>query len=214
MLLASVTDSLVTFATHVVSDLGLPGVFLLMALDATGVPIPSEATMMFAGFNVFQGHHTLLGITVAGVLGDLAGATIAYSIGYFGRLELVERHGNKLHITPARMAVAERWFARWGTPAVFFSRMVPVVRTFISFPAGAARMPYPRFAALTVLGVVPWVFGFGLLGREVGSNWEKWRHHLAFLDYLVVGLIVVGIVWLLIRRARARKAASAVDVAP
>jgi membrane protein DedA with SNARE-associated domain len=204
---ASVTNALVNFATHVVADLGLPGVFLLMALDATGIPIPSEVTMLFAGFDVFKGHNTLIGVIVAGVLGDVVGGSVAYAIGYYGRLELLERHGAKVHITPERLALAERWFERFGTPAIFFSRMVPVVRSFISFPAGAARMPYPRFLVLTTLGVLPWVAGFAVLGREVGSQYPSIQSKLHYVDLAVAALIVIGAVYLVVRNRRGRQAA-------
>jgi membrane protein DedA with SNARE-associated domain len=204
-LIASVTNVLVNFATNVVADLGLPGVFLLMALDATGIPIPSEVTMLFAGFDVFKGHNTLPGVIVAGVIGDLAGGSIAYAIGYYGRLELLERHGAKIHITPERLAMAERWFARFGTPAIFFSRMVPVVRSFISFPAGAARMPYPRFLVLSLLGVLPWVVGFAVLGRELGSRYQSLQSKLHYVDEAVALLIVVGAIYLVVRNRRARR---------
>jgi membrane protein DedA with SNARE-associated domain len=202
----SVTNVLVNFATHVVADLGLPGVFLLMALDATGIPIPSEVTMLFAGFDVFKGHNTLVGVIAAGVLGDVVGGSIAYAIGYYGRLELLERYGAKVHITPQRLALAERWFERFGTPAIFFSRMVPVVRSFISFPAGAARMPYPRFLVLSLLGVLPWVAGFAILGREVGSKYPSIQNKLHYVDLVVAGLIVVGAIYLIVRNRRGRQA--------
>jgi membrane protein DedA with SNARE-associated domain len=201
-LIASITNVLVNFATNVVADLGLPGVFLLMGLDATGIPIPSEVTMLFAGFDVFKGHNTLAGVIVAGVLGDLAGGSIAYAIGYYGRLELLERHGAKVHVTPERLAMAERWFERFGTPAIFFSRMVPVVRSFISFPAGAARMPYPRFLVLSLLGVLPWVAGFAVLGRELGSRYASLQSKLHYVDEAVLALIVVGAIYLVIRHRR------------
>jgi membrane protein DedA with SNARE-associated domain len=201
-LIASVTNVLVNFATNVVADLGLPGVFLLMGLDATGIPIPSEVTMLFAGFDVFKGHNTLAGVIAAGVAGDVAGASVAYAIGYYGRLELLERHGAKIHITPERLAMAERWFDRFGTPAIFFSRMVPVVRSFISFPAGAARMPYPRFVVLSLLGVLPWVAGFAILGRELGSRYQSLQSKLHYVDLAVAGLIVVGAIYLVVRSRR------------
>jgi membrane protein DedA with SNARE-associated domain len=202
----SVTNVLVNFATHVVADLGLPGVFLLMALDATGIPIPSEVTMLFAGFDVFKGHNTLVGVILAGVVGDIVGGSVAYAIGYYGRLELLERHGAKVHITPERLALAERWFERFGTPAIFFSRMVPVVRSFISFPAGAARMPYSRFLVLSTLGVLPWVAGFAILGREVGSQYPSIQNKLHYVDLAVAALIVVGAIYLIVRNRRARPA--------
>lgn len=205
-MLASVTNSLVNFATNIVTDLGLPGVFLLMTMDATGIPVPSEVTMLFAGFDVFKGHNTLATVIAAGVAGDLAGASIAYAIGYFGRLELVERHGAKLHITPQRLATAERWFARWGTPAIFFSRMIPVIRTFISFPAGAARMNYVRFLVLSGFGVLPWVAGWAIAGRELGSNYNSVKDQLHYVDLAVLALIVLGIVYLVAARRRRRRA--------
>jgi membrane protein DedA with SNARE-associated domain len=207
-LIASVTNVLVNFATNVVADLGLPGVFLLMTLDATGIPIPSEVTMLFAGFDVFKGHNTLPGVIVAGVLGDLAGGSIAYAIGYYGRLELLERYGAKVHITPERLALAERWFARFGTPAIFFSRMVPVVRSFISFPAGAARMPYTRFLGLSLLGVLPWVVGFAVLGRELGSKYQSLQSKLHYVDEAVAVVIVVGAIYLVVRHRRGERRAA------
>ncbi|MDQ2760827.1 MAG: DedA family protein, partial [Actinomycetota bacterium] len=173
--LASVTDSLVTFATHVIRDLGLGGVSMLTISSAViGVP-GTEPTMLFAGFNVFQGHLTLLGIVVFGLLGDVVGAAIAYAIGYFGRQELFERQGGKLHMGPERLERAHRWFARYGAPAVVLSRLVPVVRAAFPYAAGVAEMPFGRFIALSTLGSIPWITGLGVLGREVGSSWQSWR---------------------------------------
>jgi membrane protein DedA with SNARE-associated domain len=202
MVLASVSDSLVNVAVHVIRDLGLPGIFLLMACDATAIPFPSEATMMFAGFNVFQGHHTILEVVVAGALGDVVGSCIAYGIGYYGRRELLETHGAKLHITPQRLALAERWFEKHGSLTIAIGRNVPVLRAFFSFPAGVARMPFGRFALMTLIGVIPWVLAWSLFGHAVGSKWNSWRHHLAYLDYAVLVLLVIGVVYLLIRRRR------------
>ena len=202
LVLASVTDSVVTFATHVVRDLGLPGVFVLMLLESACIPIPSEATMLFAGFNVSTGHHTILTITVAGVLGNLVGSWIAYGVGYYGRVGLLERRGRVLRITPEHLAWADRWFARWGAPAVFFSRLLPIIRTFISLPAGVARMPFWRFTGLTLAGCVPWVLALAIIGDQVGHRWTSWRHSLGYADYAIAALIVIGIVYLVIRRQR------------
>ena len=158
VVLASITDSLATFATNVVGDLGLPGIFLLMLLESACIPIPSEATMLFAGFNVHNGEYSLFAITVAGVLGNLVGSWIAYAVGYYGRIELIEQHGNKLHIKKSHLDWADRWFERYGDATVFFTRMLPIIRTFISLPAGVARMPFWRFTVFTLAGCVPWVF--------------------------------------------------------
>src|SRR3954469_21271255 len=130
--LASITDPLVRFATNVVGDLGLAGVFVLMLLESACIPIPSETTMLFAGFNVHNGEYSLFAATAAGVIGNLVGSWIAYGVGYYGRLEWLEKHGRKLHVKPEHLEWADRWFARWGAPAVFFSRMLPIIRTFIS----------------------------------------------------------------------------------
>jgi membrane protein DedA with SNARE-associated domain len=202
LVLASITDKLATFATNVVGDLGLPGVFLLMTLESACIPIPSEATMLFAGFNVHNGEYSLFAVVAVGVGANLVGSWIAYAVGYYGRLELVERHGNKLHIKQSHLTLAERWFERWGAPAVFFSRMLPIVRTFISLPAGVARMPFWRFSVLTLLGCIPWVFALAFVGKQAADRWTSWRDSLHYVDYAVAALIVVGIVYLIVRRRR------------
>jgi membrane protein DedA with SNARE-associated domain len=202
LVLASITDKLAEFATNVVGDLGLPGVFLLMTLESACIPIPSEATMLFAGFNVHNGEYSLFAVTAVGVLANLTGSWIAYAVGYYGRLELVERHGNKLHIKQSHLALADRWFDRWGAPAVFFSRMLPIVRTFISLPAGVARMPFWRFSVLTVLGCIPWVFALAFVGKQAADRWTSWRDSLHYVDYAIAALIVVGAVYVIVRRRR------------
>src|SRR3954451_13414621 len=148
---ASVTDSLITFATHVINDLGLAGVFLLVFADAIGIPIAAGAILLFAGFNVSEGDLTLVGVLIAGVAGDVAGSILAYVIGATGGHELLERHGRKLHITPAKLDLAHRWFERRGALGIAVGRTLPFVRTFISYPAGVARMSFPRFVIATTV---------------------------------------------------------------
>jgi membrane protein DedA with SNARE-associated domain len=220
LVLASVTESLVNVAWHFVRDAGLPAVFVLMVAEAACIPIPSEATMMFAGFAVADpggsaAHHhlTLVGIVVAGVLGNLVGSWIAYWVGRAGRLELIERHGRWLHLKPSHIAWADRWFERYGAPVVFFSRVLPVIRTFISLPAGIARMPFGRFTVFTVAGCLPFVLGLALAGQAVGSEWTSVRKGFEYVDYAVVALVVIGIVYAIVRR-RSRTRARAADQAP
>jgi membrane protein DedA with SNARE-associated domain len=202
---ASVTDvvlnPVVNAATEFIGSTGLPAVFLLMALESACIPVPSEAIMLFAGFAVSKGELTLVGVIAAGVLGNLVGSWIAYAVGYYGRLDLLERN-RLIHINPKQLKWADDWFARYGSATVFFARMLPLVRTFISLPAGVARMPFWRFTLFTVAGCVPWVTALALIGKGVGSNWEDWRHNLGYLDYLVVALVIAGIAYLLIRRRR------------
>lgn len=202
--LASVTEQLANSATDVVSDLGLAGIFVLMLLESACIPVPSEATMLFAGFSVANHQYSLFAITAAGVAGNLVGSWIAYGVGYFGRIELLERHGKFLHVSHKQLERADRWFARYGAPTVLVTRVMPIVRTFISLPAGVARMPFSRFTALTMIGCIPWVFALGLIGDLAKQNWKDWKHALSYVDYAVLAAIAIGIVYLVIRRRRGR----------
>lgn len=204
--LASVTDSLVTLATHIIRDLGLAGVAMLTLISGVvGVP-GSEPTMLFAGFNVFQRHLTLIGIVVFGVFGDVLGASIAYGIGYFGRRELFERQGSKFHMSQRRLDNAHRWFERYGDPVIVVSRFIPFARAAFPYAAGVAKMEFLRFVIFTTLGSIVWIAALGFLGREVGSNWQSWRHNLEYVDYAGAVLLVVAIAYLVVRAVRTRGA--------
>lgn len=205
LVLASVSDRLVDFAVRVIGDLGLFGVYVLTVLESACIPIPSEATMMFAGFNVADGKFPLWAAVVVAIVGELTGALIAYGVGYFGRVDLIEKHGKRLHISPAKLQTADRWFARHGEATVFFGRMIPVVRAFVSLPAGVARMPLRRFIPFTVLGSAPWLLAWALAGRAAGDNWRHYRHYVGYLDYAVLAAVIGGIVYLVVRR-RSRRA--------
>jgi membrane protein DedA with SNARE-associated domain len=196
-----IVDPIVNVATDCIGSAGLAGVFVLMLLESACIPVPSEAIKLFAGFSVSEGEMTLFGIVAAGVLGNLAGSWIAYAAGYFARIDLLERN-RLIHISPKHLRWADDWFKRYGDATVFFTRMLPIIRTFISLPAGVARMPFWRFTAFTLAGCVPWVLMLALVGRSVGDNWEHWRHNLGYLDYVVLAAIVGGVAYLLIRRRR------------
>src|SRR6059058_4004019 len=207
--LAAITDKLVDFATNVVGDLGLAGVFALMVPESACIPIPSEATMLFAGFNLspqatHHANYTLVTLVLTGVVANVIGSWIAYAIGYYGRIELLEKHGRKIHVRPADIERAERWFDRHGEATVFFARMVPLVRTFISLPAGVARMPFWRFTLFTFLGCIPWVLALAFIGKQAGDHWTKWKDSLHYVDYIVLALAVVAIAYLVVRRWRRR----------
>ncbi|MEA2155746.1 MAG: hypothetical protein QOE11_1886 [Solirubrobacteraceae bacterium] len=202
LVIASLTDPVVEFATRVVADLGLPGVFVLMFFESACIPIPSEATMLFAGFNVSTGHYSLVAVTLVGAFANLGGSWLAYAVGYYGRVDLVEKHGHLLFIKPHHLHAADRWFERHGDATVFFTRMMPIIRTFISLPAGAARMPFLRFSVLTFLGCLPWVFALAFIGKQVGANWTDWKDSLHYVDYVAVAAILAGIAFLVLRRLR------------
>jgi len=198
-LTASITGPLVDAATSVVNDLGLAGIFVLMLLESACIPIPSEATMLFAGFGVSQGHFSLVEVTVAGVLGNLVGSWIAYAAGFYGRRGLIDGSRHARHLERA-----DRFFADHGSKAVLIARVLPLIRTFISLPAGAARMPIGRFTALTTLGCIPWVLLFAVIGDQAGRNWHRWRDNLQYLDYAVVVAVALAVIVFATRRVRAR----------
>jgi membrane protein DedA with SNARE-associated domain len=211
LVLASISETLFNETAHFVREGGYPAIFVLMLLESACIPIPSEATMLFAGFVVVdpsassaEHHLTLLGIVTAGVVGNLIGSWISYWVGRAGRIELIERHGHWLHIKPSHIETADRWFARYGSRAVFFSRMLPIVRTFISLPAGVARMPFGRFTLYTLAGCIPWVLALGLAGEALGSNWTDARKYFEYVDYAIVALVVIGVAYWIVRWRRGR----------
>jgi len=204
LLLASVTDSIVTFATHVIRDLGVGGVFLLVFADAIGIPIAAAAILLFAGFDVSAGHLSLAGVLAAGILGDVLGCVLAYWIGATGGHELLERHGRKLHITQGKLDLAHRWFERRGALVIAVGRNLPFIRTYISYPAGVARMSFGKFLTATAVGAAVMVVVWTLVGKAVGSNWTKWRHALGYVDYAVVAIVAMAALYLLVRWYRGR----------
>lgn len=169
--------------------------------------------MPFAGFAVSQGNLSLAGIVVAGVAGNLCGACISYAVGYYGGRPFVERYGRYVLLRMHHLVWAERFFARYGPITVFFARMVPIVCTFISLPAGFGRMPFWKFVAYTVMGSTIWVLLLGFVGEKLGSNWTKIEPLLHYLDYAVVVAAVVFVVWVVVRRRRGGRPDVADDAA-
>lgn len=211
LLLASISETLVNETAHFVREAGLPGIFALMALSSACIPIPSEVVLLFAGFAVAdptqsasQHHLTMTGVVLAGLLGTMVGSWIAYGVGRGGRLELLERHGEKVHMGPAQIERADRWFARYGDAAVLFGRMVPLVRAFVSLPAGVAKMPLGRFTVLSLLGSIPWVLALAFAGHALGGDWKTVRKGFEYVDYAILALALAAIVYGVVRRRRAR----------
>jgi membrane protein DedA with SNARE-associated domain len=217
--LASISETLVNETSKFIAEAGLPGIVLLMAASSACIPIPSEVVLLFAGFTVADpalahasagasgAHHhlTFLGVVAAAVVGTMLGSYVAYAVGRGGRLELFERHGAKLHMGPAQVEKADRWFARYGEGAVLFGRVIPVVRAFVSLPAGVARMPLVRFTVYSLIGTLPWVIGLTLAGEALGSDWKNARKAFEYVDYAIVVLALVGLAYWLVRRRRGRR---------
>jgi membrane protein DedA with SNARE-associated domain len=181
----------------VISAGGYAGVVLLMAIESACIPLPSEIIMPFAGYLVHTGRFQLLWAATAGALGCNLGSVIAYEIGCYGGRPLVEKYGRYIWLSRHDLEMAERFFNRFGSAAVFIGRLLPVIRTFIALPAGLARMPRLRFHVYTFLGSWPWCFGLAWVGMKLGEQWEtdpRLRQWLHRLDAVIVIVILVAAV--------------------
>jgi membrane protein DedA with SNARE-associated domain len=224
VLLASLSSSLTNF----IGDHGLYAVFALMLIDSV-LPAASELVMLYAGVLasgalpgqdvVLFGHQIdshfwgYVAVAAAGVAGQTVGSIIGWAIGLYGGRPLVERHGRWLHLGPENLDRAERWFDRWGDWAVFLGRMTPVVRSFVSIPAGLARMPLGRFTLYSVLGTIPWCFGIAGAGWALGSSWETFHHDFRYVEVLVGVGVLALLVWYLRRRRTTKMSRRASDPA-
>ena len=228
MPLASITASVTDALTSVIGDHGLYAVFFLMLIDAV-LPAASELVMLYAGAlaaGAFPGQEVVLfgselegfwaffAMSMAGLVGYTVGSVMGWGIGYYGGRPLIERHGRWLHLGPENVERAEKWFERWGDWAVFLGRMTPVVRSFVSIPAGVAKMPLLRFTVLTFLGSIPWCFGIAGAGYALGTRYEEFHHNFRYADYTVAALLVAfAILWYVRRRRTTKLARRASDPA-
>lgn len=192
-MLAWLSHLIVAFISHT----GYAGVLVLMAIESACIPLPSEIILPFSGFLVSTGRFQLWWVAIAGALGCNLGSMVAYAVGYYGGRPLAVRYGRWLLIAPGDLERAEKWFRRRGDLAVFVSRMLPVVRTYIALPAGVARMPLLRFHVYTFLGSLPWCLLLAYIGARLGANWETLgpvfhRFDLVWAP-LLLALVVLGI---------------------
>jgi membrane protein DedA with SNARE-associated domain len=201
-----VLETLQDLITTAIGDYGLAAIFVLMLLESACVPIPSEVTMLFGGAmtaTAFAGAGNELGfwaVVAAGSLGNIVGSWLAYWAGLKGGRPLVDRYGRYLLVRPHEVDRAHEWFEHRGELTVFVSRLLPVIRTFISLPAGIAEMPFWRFTLYTTLGVVPWCLALTWLGAALGDNWEAVETFLRPVSWLIVVLLVAGTVVYIARR--------------
>ncbi len=175
------------FVITMISRFEYWGIFLTMAIESACIPLPSEIIMPFSGYLVTTGQFTMLGVTLAGAIGNVVGSIVAYYAGVWGGRPFVERYGPYVLISHKDLDRADRWFMQYGEAAVFFSRMLPVVRTFISLPAGIARMNFLRFVLFTFLGALPWCYLLAYIGVKMGEEWQHLRDYFHQFD-LVIGL--------------------------
>ena len=222
MPVAAILSEVTEAVTSAIGDHGLYAVFLLMFVDAV-FPAASEVVMMYAGAlaaGAFAGQDVVLfgrtiedgfaayvAVALAGTIGYTLGAICGWAIGLYGGRPYLERHGRWLHLDEERLDRAERWFERWENWAVFLGRLTPVVRSFISIPAGVMEVPFVRYTLLTLAGSAIWCFAFAGFGYAAGESWEELHDAFSYLDYVIVGAVVAGAVWLVVRRLRRRRIA-------
>jgi len=211
-LVAHIIEILSAFVVATISALGYPGVVLLMGIESACIPLPSEIIMPFSGYLVYTGRFELWAVSVAGAVGCVLGSLVAYWVGMYGGRPVIEKYGRYVLISRHDLDMADRWFARRGEVIVFASRLLPVIRTFIAFPAGVAKMNLTRFVVYTFLGSLPWCFGLAYVGQKLGEQWDKndtlktWFHRFDFLIGIAGLLFIVWWVWRHLADSRAHKA--------
>ena len=194
-MIAQLIEILARFVIDTISSSGYLGIVLLMGIESACIPLPSEIIMPFSGYLVFRGDFELFRVSLAGAFGCVVGSVPAYYLGLYGGRPLVEKYGKYVLISHRDLDTADRWFERWGDWAIFFSRLLPVVRTFISFPAGVARMNFPRFVLYTFVGSFPWCLGLAYVGMKLGQNWETLGVYFHKFDMVIGVLIALGVAY-------------------
>jgi membrane protein DedA with SNARE-associated domain len=210
-MIARIIEILSGFIVATISALGYSGIVLLMAIESACIPLPSEIIMPFAGYLVSTGGMNLWAVGVAGAFGCVLGSLVAYWAGMYGGRPIIEKYGRYVLISRHDLDLADRWFTRYGELIVFTSRLLPVIRTFIAFPAGIARMNLKRFVIYTFAGSLPWCLGLAYVGQKLGEQWNKdetlktWFHRFDFLIGIAGLILVVWWVWRHIGHLRQEK---------
>jgi membrane protein DedA with SNARE-associated domain len=215
-----IIEALAVFTTGVISSMGYGGVLLLMAIESACIPLPSEIIMPFAGYLVYQGQFTLQGAAIAGALGCVVGSIPAYWLGEYGGRPMIERYGRYVLVSRKELDFADRMFQRHGHWVVLAARLLPIVRTFIAFPAGVSRMPMGKFVIYTFVGSYPWCLGLAWVGMKLGEAWhtdprvKAIYHRFELAIVLVAVAAAIWFVWHKVRaarRERSRAPAGAAD---
>jgi membrane protein DedA with SNARE-associated domain len=203
-MITSVLELLGHLIISIISRGGYLGIVLLMAIESACIPLPSEVIMPFSGYLVSVGRFNLTVVALAGAVGCNVGSLVAYAVAARGGRPLAEKYGRYFLVTRQDLESADRWFARYGDRAVFFARLLPVIRTFIAFPAGIARMNFLRFHIYTFLGSLPWCWALAYAGLKLGGRWPILREYFHRFDTALLALIVVGGAWFLYHRWKNR----------
>jgi len=207
-MLESILTPVANWIKDFISEMGYLGIVITMAIESFNVPLPSEIIMPFSGYLVFEGKFTMLYASIAGALGNLLGSIANYYLGYYGGRPFVEKYGKYFLIKKHDLVIADKFFDKHGEATVFFTRVLPIVRTFISLPAGISRMNVFKFSVLTFIGALPWCWFLTWAGYKFGENLETFRKYWHVFDYVVAILILILIVWItlfLVKRAMKEK---------
>jgi membrane protein DedA with SNARE-associated domain len=194
-----------SFIINTIASLGYMGIGLMMAIESACVPLPSEVIMPFAGFLVAQGRFSILGVSLAGALGCVAGSVIAYAVGAWCGRDFIEKYGKYILIHRDDLELADKFFNKYGSGAIFFSRLMPIVRTFISLPAGIARMNFTKFIIYTFIGSLPWCLALAYIGKKLGDHWDTLGVYFHKFDFVIGIVILLGVVWYVIRHVKQMK---------
>lgn len=198
-------EKLSVFIIAAISSLGYWGIVAMMAIESACIPLPSEVIMPFSGYLVFTGRFNLWVVGLAGAIGCNVGSAAAYSLGANGGRPLIEKYGRYVLLSHKDLEWADRWFAKYGEATVFFSRLLPIIRTFIAFPAGVVRMNLLRFHLYTFVGSLPWCLMLAYAGMKMGERWDQLKMYFHRMDLALGALIVMGLVVFIKRHiARAR----------
>lgn len=194
-MIAKILETVAGWVTSGISAGGYPIVCLFMTIESACIPLPSEIIMPFSGFLVHEGRFSIWGATFAGAFGNLIGSVVTYWAGYYGGRATVLKWGRFILFSEKDLNNADRFFNRFGSAAVFIARMLPIVRTFISLPAGISRMSFWPFAVYSFIGSIPWCYALTYVGVKLGENWKTIGQYLHRFDYAVAAVILLGIAW-------------------
>lgn len=194
-MLETVLGIISQFAITVIKTGGYAGITFLMALESANIPIPSEIIMPFSGFIAQSGGFNFIAIVIFGTIGNVLGSVISYCLGYYGGRPFFEKYGKYFFVTKKELNTADFWFNKHGLKAVFWGRLLPVVRTFISLPAGITKMDFKKFILYSFLGCAPWCFVLAYLGFLLGERWSMLEIYFKKFDILIVLAVIIGIGW-------------------
>jgi len=188
------------FVTSTIDHLGYAGVVLLMAIESAAIPLPSEIIMPFSGFLVASGRFSLFGLGLAGAIGSTIGSFITYYLGFHGGALLIKKYEQLVHVSAGELSITERFFKKFPHTSTLFGRVLPVIRTFISIPAGIAKVPIVSFLVYAFIGSFVWSYFLAWIGLRLGENWHSLEQYFRKFDLFVLALVVVGIIFWIWRR--------------